>query len=97
MGPCVDQQDTIIKLLTVLFPNAKIYLFGSRARGTERPESDIDIAIDIGSIIHFLELAKARNIVEALYIPQKIDIVDLTSVDKEMREIILKEGILWKA
>ena len=92
----VDQQETIIKLLTVLFPESKIYLFGSRARGTERPESDIDIAIDNGARIPFLELAKARNIIEALYIPQKIDIVDVTAVPQEMRDIILREGIVWK-
>jgi len=35
-----------ISILSVLFPNAKIYLFGSRARGTHEQKSDIDLAID---------------------------------------------------
>lgn len=50
-------------------PNAKIYLFGSRARGTHKVTSDIDIALDAGRKLDMLELAQARNVLECLYIP----------------------------
>ena len=43
-----------------------------------------------------LDLVKAKNILEALNIPQKIDLVDFNGVPKELQEIILKEGVLWK-
>jgi predicted nucleotidyltransferase len=39
-----------------------MYLFGSRARGTHQPSSDIDLAIDAGRKLDFLEVAQARNV-----------------------------------
>ena len=92
----VPQQETIIQLLTVLFPNAKIYLFGSRARGTHTERSDIDIALDLGRKMEFEEIGRARGVLEGLNIAQKIDIVDLNRASDVMREFIFKEGILWK-
>lgn len=93
----IKEQKLIVKLLSVIFPGAKLYLFGSRARGTHKVTSDIDLAIDAGRPLSSLDLARARNIIEALNIPQPIDIVDLCSVPTEMKEIILNEGILWSS
>ncbi len=90
-------KELMMDLLSVLFPTAKIYLFGSRARGTHQETSDIDLAIDRGSRISTLEMARARNIIEALNIPQMIDLVDLQSVPAEMKALILSEGVLWKS
>src|SRR5580692_928999 len=92
----VPEQGTIIQLLTVLFPTAKIYLFGSRARGTHTERSDIDIAIDLGRKMEFEEIGRARGVLEGLNIPQKIDIVDMHRASDTMREFIFKEGIIWK-
>ncbi len=93
----IKEKDTIIKLLTALFPDAKIYLFGSRARGDYKITSDIDLAIDSKIQLSSLDLVKAKNIIEALNIPQAVDIVDLNKISSEMKNIILNEGILWKA
>jgi predicted nucleotidyltransferase len=92
----VPKQETIIKLLTVLFPEATIYLFGSRARGTHTPSSDIDIAINLNRKMTFEEIGIARNIIEGLNIPQKVDIVDINNVSESMKDQILKDGIQWK-
>ena len=93
----IKEKETIIKLLSVLFPNAKIYLFGSRSRGDYKPTSDIDLAIDNNVHISSLDIAKAQNIIEALNIPQKVDIVDFHAIPEEMKAIVLKEGIAWKS
>lgn len=93
----IPEKEKMIALLTALFPNAKIYLFGSYARGTQRETSDIDIAIDAGRKLSYLDLGTAKNVLAALYIPQKIDIVDMQRIPEEMKKIILKEGIVWKA
>lgn len=91
----IKEKDTIIRLLTALFPNVKIYLFGSRARGTETVTSDIDLALDTGKELSVFDIEKAKNVLEALNVPQKIDIVDLNSIPLEMKQIILKEGQSW--
>ena len=90
------EQERILRLLDALFPGVKIYLFGSRARGTYQSSSDIDIALDTGSKIHFLEVTKARKVLEALNIPERIDVLDIHSIEPEMKEIIMKEMKIWK-
>jgi len=92
----VPQQEIMIQLLTVLFPESIIYLFGSRARGDHSERSDIDIAIDLGKKMEIREIAKARGVLEGLNLPQKIDIVDMHSITATMKGFILKEGIVWK-
>lgn len=67
----IEQKEKISALLAALFPGIKIYLFGSYARGTQQETSDIDIAIDAGRKLTYLDLGQARNALEALYIPQK--------------------------
>lgn len=91
-----EEKDLIIKLLTVLFPTAKIYLFGSRARGDFKPGSDMDLAIDIGKEMTIHEIARAKRILDDLYFTYMFDVVDMQKIPKEMKEIILREGILWK-
>ncbi len=92
----IKKKETIIRLLTALFPDIKIYLFGSRARGDNRPGSDIDLAINIGRELTLEELAQTKNVLEAVNIPFKIDIVDMHNIPGTLLNIIKKEGISWK-
>ncbi len=73
-------KETIIKLLRVLHPDLRIYLFGSRARGTNAPEADIDLALDRGRKLTISELSIIKNIIEALDIPYMVDVVDVVDV-----------------
>lgn len=92
----IRNKELIIKLLVALFPSTTIYLFGSRARGTFQDSSDIDIAIDTGIEIPQLNIERAKKVLEGLYIPQKIDVVDFQSIPPDMQKAILKEGIIWR-
>ena len=76
-------------------PNAKIYLYGSRARGDFKERSDIDLALDVPNQSERLDLGEARNILDGLRIPHKIDLVDVNFVQKDLRDNILKEGVVW--
>jgi predicted nucleotidyltransferase len=91
----IRNQDKMIRLLKVLFPQARIILFGSRARNEAQPMSDVDIALDTGSKIDRYDLMEALNIIEALNIPQKIDVVDYWAIPELMRTFIDRDGILW--
>ncbi len=92
----IKEQETIIRLLDALYPGVKIYLFGSRARGTAKHYSDIDLAIDTGKKLNFLEIAKAKNVIDGLNMAVTTDIVDMNSIPETLRATILKEGIVWK-
>lgn len=41
----------VVTIVGMFMPDAKIYLFDSHARGTARPASDVDLAIDNGEEI----------------------------------------------
>lgn len=95
----VESQDKakIIGLISVLIPQAKIILFGSRARGTNAPRSDIDVAVDAQKPLPPVVIDEAKSMLEASNIMYKVDVLDLNSVTENMRKAILNEGIIWKA
>jgi len=73
--------------------NVEIYLFGSRAKGTFSPFSDVDIAIyseeDLSN-----ELTLLREILENSNLPYKVDIVELKKAPY-LVDIVKKEGVRW--
>ncbi len=86
----------IIAIISVLVPGATIYLFGSRARGTQSKWSDIDIALEADRPISRFVLGEVMSIFEASNILYKIQVVDINSVNEAMKESILRDRILWK-
>ena len=88
-------KDKIIKVIEIFFPDAKIYLFGSRATGNFNERSDVDIAIDAGQPMPMHVRGQINSMIDALSIPQNVDIVDFHRVPQSLKENILK-GIVWK-
>lgn len=93
----IQEQVRIIKIIEMFYPNAKIYLFGSYARGDAIRGSDIDIAIDNEAKIDIITKSKIRNMIDALNMPQRVDVVDFQRVPQAMKDNILKDGIVWKS
>lgn len=77
------------------YPNIyKIVLFGSRARGDNRDNSDIDLAIFSKSSSN-LEVARFTNDIEDLHTLLKFDIIFITpDTDCLLLENIRKEGVV---
>ena len=93
----LEHKDSIIKIISAFYPDAKIYLFGSYARGTAKQGSDIDVAIDTGKRLNLHEWQFLWNLLDALPTVQKIDLVDMYRIPEDMRESIIKEGVVWKS
>lgn len=91
------EKDKIITIISMFFPEAKIYLFGSYARGDFTRSSDLDIAIDIGRPVPLVEKSQIKNMIEALNLIQNVDIVDFHTVPEALQQNIIKEGIVWKS
>lgn len=96
-GISSNEKKIIMGVINLLLPGAKIYLFGSRAVGAQRPGSDIDIAIDLGKPADRYLVGEARNMIYASSVPYKTDIVDMQSVSEEMLDSIKKQAVLWKS
>lgn len=92
----IKHKDRIITIINMFFPKAKIYLFGSYARGDFTRSSDVDIAIDNGEAISLVEKAQIAHMIDVLNLTQNVDVVDFQSIPLSLQEKILKEGIVWK-
>lgn len=91
-----DEQLKLVQIILrkYLSPHAKVLLFGSRATGSAKPYSDIDLAIDAGAPLSLDQLAKLADSFENSALPYKVDIVDWHAIDDEFREIIKRDGRL---
>ena len=91
-----EYKNLILKAIAYHYPQAKVILFGSRARGTHRLGSDIDLALNIGEPIKLREMSRIRVTLENLPISLEVDIVDMYNIPDELKRIIEDEGVVWK-
>jgi len=70
--------------------NIHAYLFGSRAAGTNHPNSDWDIAITCDSGLRGYEIEKIRDELDALPTLHSFDVVDFNSVTEDFKKISLQ-------
>jgi predicted nucleotidyltransferase len=87
-------QNAVVSIIRKnLGAHAKIYLFGSWARGDAQPNSDIDIAIDMGDKINPDFFYRIKREIETIPTLRKIDIVDLNAAGKKFSDNILSYAI----
>lgn len=89
-------KNIIIPIIERYVPEAKIILYGSRARGDNKEGADIDIALDAGEKIDDLLMSKIVWDLEDSDLPIFFDIVDLVKMPDAMKKNIAKDGIIWK-
>ena len=84
----------IIDVLKKNIPQAgaAFYIFGSRAKGTYKKYSDVDIAVDLGEKpLDISVFAKIKSVFEDSTFPYEVDIVDLQSLNENFLHIIEKD------
>jgi len=86
----------LLEIIEHHLPTCRVYLFGSRATGTNQEGADIDVAIDCGQKVDWDTMLDIIGDVEESSIPVLVDVVDLHNVSPEMQEQIFKERIVWK-
>lgn len=89
-------KEKIITLISAMLPDAKIYLFGSRACGDWRHDSDVDICVDSGKRLEVRAVQEIKDIIGVAAIPHTVDVVDFNFTSDEMKKMIMKEKIIWK-
>jgi predicted nucleotidyltransferase len=76
---------------------ARVYLFGSCARGDVNRLSDIDVAIEPLEPLPGSVLSDIREDLEESTVPYFVDVVDLSTVNSEFRARVLRDGVIWKS
>jgi predicted nucleotidyltransferase len=69
----------------------RVFLFGSRALGTGRPTSDIDLALLSDDPLPADLVARLKGEFEESTIPYTVDVIDLSQVDEPLRERVWRE------
>lgn len=82
------QLQEVHDILNQHLPSATVHIFGSRANGSARAGSDLDLLINLGRRITIAELAELKNAFDESDLPFKVDLVDAYSVaDGFLREV----------
>jgi len=89
-------KNILIPIISNVVPNAKIIVYGSRARGDYKEGSDIDIALDNGEKIDDALMAKIIGDIEESNLPICYDVVDFRAVSEKLRQAIMNDGVVWK-
>jgi uncharacterized protein len=68
-------------------------LFGSTARGTSRPDSDVDVLIDIAPDVSFslVDLVSVKHFLED-NLARKVDVVIREGLDPAIRDRVVREA-----
>ena len=72
-----------------------VFLFGSRATGTARRASDVDVGVLPREPLPTGLLATIRERLEESTVPFAVDVVDLSRVDEAFLRRVVEEGMRW--
>lgn len=74
---------------------ARLWLFGSRARGDHRRWSDIDVAVEPVGPVPEGWLSEVRDALAESNLLLNVDLVDFADADDAFRSVIRREAVLW--
>lgn len=80
-------------ILRAKIPAARIWVFGSRAKGMSRHGSDLDLAIDNGVPLSGAVTAHLADAFEEAPLAFGVDLIDLHNVSGEFRALIEADKI----
>ena len=89
----LQQLKTIVRPIAEEYGLARVSLFGSRARGEERPDSDYDFLISKGKLKSLFELGGLLNDLEDA-LGKSVDVVTDTCNDPEFVQDIRQDEVV---
>ena len=73
--------------------DAKVWVFGSRAKWTTKDSSDLDLAVDAGRPLTRQEMNQLEDAFEESDLPYKVDVVDMHRVSDSFKTIIERDKV----
>ena len=87
-APANTELPIVERILHDHLPHCSAWIFGSRATGSGRPHSDLDLAIDNGAPLTLRARFDLQRALLDAPIPFLVDLVDLREADASFREAI---------
>ncbi len=85
------QLERVKMILKRHIPERRVWVFGSRARGTAKPYSDLDLAVEGAEKLSFETRRRLQEDFEESDLPIRVDLVELCSVDPAFKQLIEKQ------
>lgn len=70
---------------------AKVWIFGSRARGDQKEFSDLDLLYEIRTPLPLSEIGKIQEDLEESRLPIRVDLVDLRDLAEGYRPSVMRD------
>lgn len=83
-----EQWQIVSAILQKHVPDKEVWAFGSRATHTEKPYSDLDLAINSDTGLSLSLLAEIEHDFSESDLPFKVDVVDSAAISPAFRGII---------
>ena len=91
-----EQWQIVAAILQKHVPDKEVWAFGSRATHTEKPYSDLDLAIISDSGLTLSLLAAIEHDFSESDLPFKVDVVDWAAISPAFRGIIERHKVRIK-
>ena len=88
----LDDKRNEILSVAERFGARKVRVFGSRARGEGRPDSDVDLLVSVGDRASLLDIIAIKQDLEDL-LGCKVDVVTEDSISPYLRDRVLSEAV----
>lgn len=84
----------VYNILKKHVPNNAVWAFGSRAKWTAKPYSDLDICIVTDKPLSLSVLSAMREDFSESDLPWKVDIVDWAITSEDFKKIIIQDKVV---
>jgi type I restriction enzyme S subunit len=83
MGLLPEQKEKILECVWRFAPHAKVFIFGSRARGNHKRGSDLDMMVRGEKPLTDLQISDIKEALSVSDLPFLVDVQDYAQVDEE--------------
>lgn len=90
----LQEQATVRAVLAAHLPaGAQVQVFGSRAGGSAKPWSDLDLALDADTALPLAVMAALAEAFDESALPFKVDLVDRNAISPAFARIVAATGV----
>lgn len=98
VGPPIDiaagDWADVMRILHEQVPTLEVWAFGSRARHTAKPYSDLDLALITHQSLSLRQLAAITDAFATSDLPIRVDLVDWASASETFRKLIEQDAVV---
>lgn len=88
-----EQRRIVLDILARHLPGHEVQLFGSRANGTAKPYSDIDLVIMGDELLPVSTMRILRDAFDDCDLPFQVDLVEWAGTSEEFRQVIASTAV----